>query len=176
MLLVLKKGANFKSLTEWAEYYFREPWVRYFPAQTCRSTSRNVGTLPLMSWFFSFVCVSVVRAPRSLAFALDPVVQCFSIAELLQTLYSSGSVFIMFVVAQWIYTKFSGVICFVRSGCLRSRFWSCVSNRTAAKDPLGRGIVLRRTSCEKYVNDFDWSELHSWISQIHIRKNVQYVA
>jgi hypothetical protein len=176
MLLALKKGANFKSLTDWAEYYFREPWVRYFPAQTCRSTGRDIGTPPLMSWFFISLCVSVVRAPRSLAFALDPVVQCLLVAELSQTLYSSGSIFIMFVVAQWIDTKFFCVICFVCSECLRSRFRSCVSSRTAAEDPLGRGVVLCRTSCERYLNDFDWSELHFWIFHIHACKNVQYVA
>jgi hypothetical protein len=77
MLLALKKGENFKSLTEWAEYYFCEPWVRYFPAQTSESTGHNVGTPPLMSRFFISVYVYVVRAPRSLAVALDPVVQCF---------------------------------------------------------------------------------------------------
>jgi hypothetical protein len=176
MSLALKKGANFKSLADWVEYYFHESWVHYFPAQTCRSTSHNVGTPPLMSRFFISLCISVVRAPRSLAFALDPVVQCLSVAELSQTLYSLGSIFIMFVLAQWIDTKFFYVLCFVRSGCLRSRFRSCVSSRTAEEDPLGRGVVLRRTSCERYVNDFDWSELHFWIFHVHARKNVQYVA
>jgi hypothetical protein len=34
MLHALKKGEDFKSLTEWAEYNFRELWVRYFSAQT----------------------------------------------------------------------------------------------------------------------------------------------
>jgi hypothetical protein len=34
MLPALKKCEDFKSLTEWAEYNFRELWVRYFPAQT----------------------------------------------------------------------------------------------------------------------------------------------
>jgi hypothetical protein len=29
------------------------------------------------------------------------------------------------------------------------------SSQTAAEDQLGRGVVLRRTSCERYVNDFD---------------------
>jgi hypothetical protein len=82
MSLALKKGENFKSLTEWVEYNFRELWVRYFPTQTYRSTGRDIGTLPLMSRFFIFVCISVVISPRSLVFALDPVVQCFSVAEL----------------------------------------------------------------------------------------------
>ena len=35
MSLVVKKGKNFKSLIERAEYNFHELWIRYFPAETC---------------------------------------------------------------------------------------------------------------------------------------------
>jgi hypothetical protein len=52
MLPVVKKGEDFKSLTERVEYNFRGFWVRNFPAQTCWSSGRDVGTPPLMSQFF----------------------------------------------------------------------------------------------------------------------------
>jgi hypothetical protein len=51
-----------------------------------------------------------------------------------------------------------------------------VITRTMAEVPLGLSIVLRSTSCKRYIANLDCSKLPACILQVDTCENVHYVA